>query len=65
VSGIHVKVLLFGVLARLFVLENLGRIDYFARAYVQHVRDSIMRVLCGELRTLLEGGDIDGWGLLR
>jgi len=28
------KVLLFGVLARLIVLENLGRIDDFAGAYV-------------------------------
>jgi len=47
-------------LARTFILENLDGIDGFTRAYAQHVGESMMRALCGELRSLLEGGDVDG-----
>jgi len=51
--------LLPGILARIFVLENLGRIDDFARAYAQHIGESTMKTLCNEIKDLLEGGDID------
>jgi hypothetical protein len=44
----------------MFVPENLERIEDFTRAYAQHVGESMMRALCGELRSLLEGGDVDG-----
>jgi len=44
--------LLPGDLAGMVVLEDLGK------AYAQHIRESIMRVLCDELKDLLEGGDV-------
>ena len=37
------------VLAGMFMLEDL------VKAYAQHIRESIMRVLCDELKDLLEG----------
>jgi len=46
-----------GFLARLVVLENLGGIEGFARAYAQHAGGSMMRALCGELMSPLEVGD--------
>jgi hypothetical protein len=46
--------LLPGILARLFILENLDRIDGFVRAYAQHVGESTMRALYDELKDLLE-----------
>jgi len=49
-----------GVLARMFVLENLERIEDFTKAYAQHVGALTMRALCSELKDLLEGGDVDG-----
>jgi len=44
-----------GVLAGIFILENLGGIEGFARAYAQHLGESMMRALCKELKDLLEG----------
>jgi hypothetical protein len=40
-------------LMRIFILENLSRIEELAKAYAQHVGASIIRVLCDELRDLL------------
>ena len=37
------------VLAEMVVLEDLGK------AYAQHIRESMMRALCDELKDLLEG----------
>jgi len=48
------------VLLRTLVLENLERIEDFAKAYAQYVGASTMRALCGELKDLLEGGDVNG-----
>ncbi|MCF3652630.1 MAG: hypothetical protein L2C94_000390 [Aigarchaeota archaeon] len=45
---------LTGVLARVFVLENLVRIDDFAKAFGRCVGESTMRALCSELKDLLE-----------
>jgi len=39
-------------LARLFVLENLGGIENFARAYAQHIGESMIKTLCDELKDL-------------
>ena len=55
-SGIW-GVLLPGILARLFVLENLDGIEDFADAYAQHVGESMMRALYSELRSLLEAAE--------
>ena len=49
-----------GTLARLFVLENLGGVGDFARAYARHVGESMVRAPCGELKDLLEGDDVEG-----
>jgi len=48
------------ILMRTFILENLERVEGFIRAYADHVGVSTMRVLCDELRSLLEGVDVDG-----
>jgi hypothetical protein len=42
---------------RIFVLENPGRVEEFARAYAHYVGASTMRALCGELKDLLEVED--------
>jgi len=48
-----------GVLARMFVLENLEMIEDFTKAYAQHVGALTTKALCSELKDLLEGGDVD------
>jgi len=45
---------LHSVLLRTFVLENLKRMDDFAKTYAWYVRESTMITLCKELRNLLE-----------
>lgn len=49
-----------GVLAGMFILENLKRIEDFARACAHHVGESTMRTLCEEPKDLLEEGDVNG-----
>jgi len=56
----YVGIWLPGVLAGIFVLENLGGIEGFARSYAQHLGESMMRTLYKELKDLLEGGDTNG-----
>jgi len=51
---------LAGVLARMFVPENLERVEDFARAYAPHVGELTMRVLCEEPKDLLEEDDVNG-----
>jgi len=48
------------VLAWMFVLEDLSRVEDFAKAYARHIGESTMRSLCDELKGLPEGGDVDG-----
>jgi len=52
--------LLPGVLARVFVLESLERMNDFAKIFGGCVGESTMRVLCEEFESMLEGGDVDG-----
>ena len=52
------------VLMSTFILENLGRIDDFAKTFGRCIRESTAKALCGGFRSLLEWGDVDGWGLL-
>ncbi|MCF3653801.1 MAG: hypothetical protein L2C94_006550 [Aigarchaeota archaeon] len=42
------------VLVRTLVLESLERINDFAGAYAGYIGESMMRVLCDELKGLLE-----------
>jgi len=47
-------------LMRTFIPENLEGVEGFIRAYAEHVGVSTMKVLCDELRSLLEEGNVDG-----
>ncbi|MCF3653354.1 MAG: hypothetical protein L2C94_004240 [Aigarchaeota archaeon] len=40
---------------RTFVLENLGRMDDFARAYAQYVGVTTVKTLCGEPKRSVGG----------
>ena len=45
---------------RMFVLENPGRVEEFAKAYWRYVGASTMEIIYDELRSLLEKwGDAD------
>jgi hypothetical protein len=45
---------------RIFVLENPGRVEEFAKAYWRYVGASTMEIIYDELRSLLEKwGDAD------
>ena len=44
-----------GVLARMFVPENLDGDENYVRAYARHVEESMMRVLYSELKNYWKG----------
>jgi hypothetical protein len=54
VSG-YVGMWLPRILARIFVLENLGRIEDFAKTFRKFIKESTVKTLCDELKEVIEG----------